>query len=234
MTALKMLVVEDSASLQVFYRDLLDDPRLEKRFSQTVANSAEAAMTTISMETPDIVLLDWILPGSDGMTVLDAIRSNLKTRGAMVFVISCLSSQEREAQALRLGADDFLAKPFDREMLVSRLLTLAHKLEPESRIEERIRLDELELEMPAGQLWIGVRRVDLHHKEAELLRLLLKRPDVVHSPEQLWSAAWGYPCRDFGSKLEIAVSSLKEKLGACWGSRLERIGEKGYVLNRPV
>lgn len=233
MTPLKMLVVEDSASLQAFYRELLEDPRLNRRFESISADSAEAAMATLTKQAPDLVILDWILPGRDGMTVLDAIRSDSRTRSAMVFVVSCLGSRDREAQALRLGADDYLAKPFEREVLVSRLLTLARRLEPEARAEEILRLDELELEMPVGRLWVGARRVDLHHKEAEILRVLMKHPRAVHTAERLWSTAWGYSAPDFKSKLGIALSSLREKLGPIWGRRIDEIDGKGYVLYLP-
>lgn len=233
MSALKMLVVEDSTSLQAFYRDLLEDPRLIGRFEQSIAESAETAMKTLSGQAPDIVILDWILPGRDGMTVLDAIRSDSRTRSAMVFMVSCLGSRDREAEAIRCGADDYLAKPFEREDLVSRLLTLVRKLGPDCRLEETLRLDELELEMPIGRLWIGQRRIDLHHKEADLMRIFLRRPDVIHSAEYLWSATWGYPYSDFKDKLAIAVASLREKLGCCWSRRLDAIAGRGYVLYRP-
>jgi DNA-binding response OmpR family regulator len=233
MSALRLLVVEDSVSLQEFYRELLEDPRLNGRFEETIAGSAEAAMRSLRSGSPDIVILDWILPGRDGMTVLDAIRADSRTRAARVFVVTCLSSKAREAQAIRSGADDYLAKPFDREVLVSRLLSLARRLEPSEAPEETIRLAELELEMPLGRLWIGDRRVELYHREADLLRIFLKRRNTLHSAEYLWSVVWGYPSADFKETLGLAVDGLREKLGEEWGPRLDAIKGEGYVLYDP-
>ena len=230
MTATRLLIVEDSLSLQAFYRDLLADTRLMGRFDPTIVASAEDALKVIRKQPPDIAIVDWILPGQDGMAVLEAIRGDAKARSAMVFVVTSLSDKRREIEALQAGADDYLAKPFDREVLVARLLGLARRLRLPPEAEETLKLDELQLEMPTGRLKVGRRQAVLHNKEAELLRVFLKRPNMIHSADFLWNAVWGYSSTDFKNTLQVTLSSLRKKLGSTWGSRLENLKERGYLL----
>lgn len=232
MTHLKLLVVEDEKSLQDIYRSLLEgDSRLCDKFDLTLCTSAEAAIKALRQMTPDLVILDWVLPGKDGMIVLDAIRSDPKARYAVVFVVTSHNDKDREVEALEAGADDFLVKPFDREVLVARLLNLSKrvKLPPESL--ESIQLKDLRLEMPRGRLWIRTKPVELHHKEAELLRVFLKRPDMVHSSEFLWDTVWGYASEEYKNTLQVTLSNLRKKLGPRWGKQLDNIQGQGYVLN---
>lgn len=233
MAETRLLIVEDSLSLQAFYRDLFNDPRLEGRFRPNIVASAEDAMKTLRRQPPEIAILDWILPGKDGMAVLEAIRADPKARSAMVFVVTSLSDKRREVEALQAGADDYLAKPFDREVLVARLLTLARRLKLPPEPEESLTLRDVKLEMPTGRLRVGSRTTVLHNKEAELLRVFLKRPNMVHSSDYLWNAVWGYVSTDFKNTLQVTLSSLRKKLGATWGARLENLKDRGYLLKTP-
>ena len=228
---LSVLIVEDDDALRKFYQHLFKDPRLAPLFSPTLCASAEDGIKSIPKDPPALVILDWVLPGKNGMVVLDAIRSDPKARAAQVFVVTSLAEQDREVEALESGADDFLRKPFEREVLIARLLNLAKRLRLPPDVSETVAFKDLKLEMPSGRLWRGDKPLPIQHKEAQLLSVFLKRPNMVHSPEFLWDAVWGYASEDYKNTLTVTVSNLRRKLGRPWGDRLQAIKGQGYVLN---
>lgn len=230
MRPLRLLIVEDEAPLRAVYKKILDDPSLEGRFKTFLAENAVAATKSLHSTPPDIVVLDWNLPDGSGMEVLDAIRSGPRARLTQVFVVTAMVTKEREVEALSAGADDYLAKPFHPDVLVMRLLNLARRLDREPPPSESVALGDLRLELPLGRLKIGKKSVDLHRKEAELLRVFMRRPDMIHSADYLWEVVWGYPSSHFKHTLQVTISNLRQKLGPIWAERLQSIKDQGYIL----
>ncbi len=234
--ALKLLVVEDEEDIRTFYKALVEDTELKGMFEVAMADSVPAALKALQKQRPDIVLLDWNLAGKSGLEVLEAIRADRFLRSALVFVVTSLADKDREIEALGLGADDFLAKPFDPGVLQARLLNLARRREaPPSPPQEVLALGNLKLDLATGQLSIGNKPLPepLHNKEAQLLRVFMKRPNVVHSSLHLWNAVWGYESDDFKHTLQVTLSHMRKKLGPAWGARLENLKDRGYMLTAP-
>src|SRR6185436_4671781 len=114
---LRLLIVEDEAPLRAVYHSLLKDPSLEGRFDVLMAENSRAANKALKKKLPDIVVLDWNLPDGSGLEILDVIRCSPGGRQVQVFVVTGLSGNDRQVEALRSGADDYLAKPFDPSVL---------------------------------------------------------------------------------------------------------------------
>jgi DNA-binding response OmpR family regulator len=228
---LNLLIVEDDPLILESYQSLLGDPRLKDQFQPIFAKSAEEAITCLRNHIPHLVILDLSLPGKDGIVVLDAIRSDPRTKYAMVFVVTSFSAKAIEVEAFESGADDYLTKPFNKGVLVTRLLNLIRRQKEPVETQETVRLKNLRLEMPKGRLWIGTKSIDLHHKEARVLKVFMKHADSITTQEDLWDKVWGYASDNFRNTLHVTIASLRKKMGPLWMKRLETIKDQGYVLH---
>ena len=227
---LRLLIVEDEAPLRAVYHSLLKDPSLEGRFDVIMTEDTRSANKALKKKLPDIVVLDWNLPDGNGMELLDVIRCSPGGRQVQVFVVTGLTSNERQVEALRSGADDYLAKPFDPNVLVTRLLNLARRLDREPPPTEALSIGDLRLELPLGKLKCGRKTAELHRKEADLLRVFMKRPNMIHSGDYLWEVVWGYSSAHFKHTLQVTISNLRRKLDPKWAERLQSVKDQGYIL----
>lgn len=123
-TRSRILIVEDDVLMGAFYKSLFR--RLEPEFTWHLAKNGEDALAYLNGQDVDVVILDWDLPGIKGLDVLKAIRAHPTKRVARVFVITGINKAEDKSIALRLGADDYLSKPFEIEDLLTRLRILLH------------------------------------------------------------------------------------------------------------
>ncbi len=123
-TRSRILIVEDDVLMGAFYKSLFR--RLEPEFTWHLAKNGEDALAYLNGQDVDVVILDWDLPGIKGLDVLKAIRAHPTKRVARVFVITGRNKAEDKSIALRLGADDYLSKPFEIEDLLTRLRILLH------------------------------------------------------------------------------------------------------------
>jgi len=167
------------------------------------------------------------------MTVLKAIRSNPKTRSILVIVVTGKHAAKDEIQSLEMGADDYLSKPFNAGVLLARLHKLMLRRKQEMKKPEVLRFSGLEFKTGSDRVVVKGKAVKLFPKEAELLRIFLKRPNMIHSPTYLWDAIWGYPSETYSNTLRVALSCLRKKLGPEWGGRLEKHKGRGYLLDLP-
>jgi len=227
---LRLLIVEDEAPLRAVYHSLLKDPSLEGRFDILMAENSRAANKALKKKLPDIVVLDWNLPDGSGLEILDVIRCSPGGRQVQVFVVTGLSGNDRQVEALRSGADDYLAKPFDPSVLITRLLNLARRLDREPPPTETLSIEDLRLELPVGKVKSGRKTEELHRKEADILRVFMKRPNMIHSGDYLWEVVWGYSSAHFKHTLQVTISNLRRKLDPKWAERLQSVKDQGYIL----
>lgn len=225
----RILIVEDDPGMREFFVRFFDRLR-DEGFTAVVVEDGERALDILQHEPVDLVLLDWNLPGISGEVLLRALRAHPKTRSIGVLMVTGKCSPAEEIQALDSGADDFLAKPFDKEELLARLRSLSRRRELEIGRHQASRYPGLELDPDADLVHVEGRRVNLTPKEMGLLGILLRRPNTLHTYAELWEALWGYESRSWEHLLVVTVSSLRRKLGPEWGARLKsRVGE-GYVF----
>ncbi len=214
-----------------------DDPKLLKMLQRTLAyegfhvlsaSDGNEALSAVQAHRPDVVVLDWLLPGFDGLEVLQRMR----TAGdkTLVLMLTARDAVENRVEGLENGADDYLIKPFAPAELLARIHALLRR--PSVTLtDEALEYADLRLDPVTRETWRGRRAIDLTSKEYDLLRFLLRHPRQVLSREQILQEVWGY---DFGGDdnvLEVYVGYLRKKTEAGGEPRLiQTVRGVGYVL----
>lgn len=227
----RVLVIEDDVSTQEFYAHFFTVQHPEE-FTWHLAESGEQALRFLSRNPIDIVILDWTLPGINGLATLQRLRSDPAMDEVMIFMVTGRASREECVSGLKAGADDYMAKPIYADELLARLGSLARRKgrPAEQRVFE---LDGLRLATPAGELTLCGKQLRLPPKQLELLRIFLRRPDIIHAPRHLWDMVWGYNSKRWKHALVAHICALKKNLQP-WSRRLESHYGKGYLLNSRV
>lgn len=202
-------------------------------FEAVIVGATPQALAVLRDEAVDLAVLDWNLPGISGERLLRAMREHPKTRSIGVLMVTGRDSAFDEVQALDLGADDYLAKPFEDAALLARLRSLRRRRERSLERALPGRFAGLDFDLAAGLVTIGAKSVRLTPKEAGLLWVFLNRPNVRHTREQLWDHLWGCGSARSGQLLDSTASSLRTKLGEAWGGRIRCLGGEGYVFDDP-
>lgn len=225
----RILVVDDDAGLRKFYEGFFEEHRAEG-FEAKIVPDGERALGVLEHEPVDIVVLDWGLPGISGPQLTKALRASAKTRAVGILMVTGKSSPHETVLALESGADDHLPKPFDEGVLLARLHSMIRRrtLSDERHLESAF--PGIELDYDSGRLKVEGRPTPLTPKELFLLKIFLRRPNMIHSRAYLWEAAWGYEAEHWDHLLNATVSSLRRKLGLRWGARLKAHTGAGYAL----
>jgi DNA-binding response OmpR family regulator len=196
-------------------------------FAVATANSGESGLATARDQPPDVVVLDWMMPGMNGMEVLTRLRG--ADARLPVLMLTAKDAPFDQVQGLESGADDYITKPFTFEILVARLHALLRRQEADRPAV--LRFADLSLDAGTHRAQRGSRDIDLTSTEYGLLHEFLAHPRRVLPKEALMERIWGY---DFGGNaniLEVYVKQLRQKLEAEGESRLiHTLRGTGYIL----
>ena len=176
---------------------------------------------------PDLITLDIMLPGMDGIEILKKLRSNPATERIPVIMASAKGAEYDKVLGLDLGADDYLAKPFSMIEMVSRIRAVLRRAAPVQK--KNLRLGNLELDSDAHIATVGGHRVELTHKEFELLRLFLSHPGRVYSRDLLLEKVWGSDYCGETRTVDVHIGTLRTKLGSC-GEYIRTVRGVGYRM----
>ncbi len=222
----RLLLVEDDGLLVAQLRRELET----EHYSVTSASDADGALSQFRRAPPDLVILDWGLRGErDGIDVLRRIR---ETSAAPVLMLTARGGIEDKLLGLRVGADDYLVKPFERRELLARLKALLRRAgaatsRPTRERAEVLKVGELELDPESRRVTIGKASVELTKSEFELLALLLSHPDRVFHRGYLLERLRGEDYAGTERSIDSAIVRLRRKLGK-FGSRIETVFGVGY------
>jgi DNA-binding response OmpR family regulator len=147
-----------------------------------------------------------------------------------ILMVTAKSAAAETVFALESGADDLLAKPFDWNVLLARLRSLARRSELSLELHLTKSFPGLELDLDADRLKVDRVPVRLTPKEMGLLKIFLGRPGLLHAQAYLWETVWGYEADGWERTLTVTLSSLRGKLGPRWGSRITSHSSRGYVF----
>ena len=179
-------------------------------------------------ETPQLILLDIMLPGEDGLSILKRLRGQMATADLPVIMTTAKGTEYDKVIGLDLGADDYLAKPFGMMEMVSRVKAVLRRAVPE-QAEHQISVGGLTVNLDERIVTIDGERVALTYKEFELLRLFLSRPGIAFTREQLLSDIWGTEYYGETRTVDMHIRTLRQKLGD-YGAMIETVRNVGYRL----
>lgn len=190
--------------------------------------SAEEFREALKTETPELILLDVMLPGEDGVTILKQLRADERYRHIPVIMATARGSEFDKVQSLDLGADDYITKPFGMMEMVSRVKAVLRRAQPKQG-KALLRLGGLALDEEQHTVTIDGQRTALTFKEYELLRLFLSHPGMAFSRDQLLQAVWNTDYAEETRTVDMHIRTLRQKLGD-YGRHIETIRGVGYRL----
>ena len=217
--------VEDDAGIREIELYALASTGLEARGFENGADFWEA----LRREKPQLVLLDVMLPGEDGVSLLKRMKAAPELREIPVIMATAKGAEYDKIQSLDLGADDYLVKPFGVMEMVSRVKAVLRRCRP----AEAAVLSDGGLQMDLTQRTVTAegQRIPLTYKEFELLRMFLSHPGTAFSREQLFTQVWNMAYMDDSRTLDMHIRTLRQKLGA-YGRQIETVRNVGYRWER--
>ena len=216
-----LIIEDDQAILKLLQRGLAYEG-----YVVDMSTDGRTGLILARDHTPDLVILDWMLPGIDGLEVCNRLRSG----GSIpILMLTAKDTVQDRIQGLDAGADDYMVKPFNLDELLARVRALLRRTQPE-RVPV-LKFADLTLDTGSRQAARGSRLVSLTAKEYELLELFLRHPKQVLTREVIFDRVWGY---DFGGEsnvLEVYIRYLRQKLEAEQEPRLiHTVRGVGYVM----
>ena len=215
--------VEDDPSIREIEVYALNSTGLEAKGFE----SGEAFWKALANQIPDLVLLDVMLPGEDGVTILQRQRSQEPYRNIPVIMATAKGTEFDKVHSLDLGADDYITKPFGMMEMVSRVKAVLRRAQPKTA-PSLLKLEDLVLDEGRHTVTIGDHRIALTYKEFALLRLFLSHPGMAFSRDQLLQTVWNTDYAETRT-VDMHIRTLRQKLGD-YGQYIETIRGVGYRL----
>lgn len=219
-----LLVVDDDLALGTLLTEFLDG----EEFRITVAATGEEAVLQVANHDYSLVILDVMLPGIDGFTVLRRIREETDIP---VLMLTTRGSSSDRVNGLELGADDYLPKPFQPQELQARIRSILRRARPRTGRMKYVAIEDLELDEKKRMVRCGGVEIDLTGAEFVLLQLLVSRPGSVFPREQLVDVVFERRLTVYDRSIDSLVSNLRRKLGPSQdgGDRIKSVRGIGYA-----
>ncbi len=188
----------------------------------------EAFFSAVAAALPELVILDVMLPGMDGIEILKRLKADSRTQELPIIMATAKGVEYDKIQGLDLGADDYLVKPFGMMEMVSRVKAVLRRCAPKA-IKQLLAIDDLTVNVTEHTVSVDGARVMLTLKEYELLQLFMENPGRVFTRDQLLSSIWGFDYDGETRTVDVHIRSLRQKLGSA-GRLIETVRGVGYRL----
>jgi len=203
----RILIVEDEEPLTLLLRYNLEAEGYEV---EAVARGDDAD-NRLKERLPDLVMLDWMLPGLSGIELCRRLRSRPETKNLPIIMLTARGDESERVRGLATGADDYIVKPFSVPELIARVRALLRRASPE-RLAEVLALGDIELDRERKRVARGGREISLGPTEFRLLEFLMERPGRVFSREQLLDGVWGNDVYIDERTVDVHVGRLRKAL----------------------
>jgi len=223
----RILVVEDEEALTTLLRYNLEAEGYEV---ETVTRGDDAD-TRLKERLPDLIVLDWMLPGLSGIELCRRLRAGPETKQLPIIMLTARGEESERVRGLATGADDYIVKPFSVPELLARIRALLRRASPE-RVAMVLAIGDLELDREKKRVSRSSRPVDLGPTEFRLLEFLMERPGRVFSREQLLDGVWGSDIYIDERTVDVHVGRLRKALNRGNGSDpIRTVRGAGYALD---
>lgn len=220
-TTIHILVVDDEETLT----DLLSTGLSYEGYQVSVAADGVSALAIARRERPHLVILDWMLPGLDGLTICRQLREQ---SDVSILMLTARSELDDRVAGLESGADDYLAKPFKFKELLARVHAMLRRRN--LQLARLLRVADLALDRETREVWRGEQPILLTPREFALLELLMAHPRQVFSREQMLNRVWSYDWVGDTNVVEVHISALRDKLGDSERQLIRTVRGIGYTL----
>ena len=224
----KVLVVDDEDNIRMLVRFNLEKAGYEVFEAEDGRKAVEIAVDL----TPDIVLLDLMLPGIDGLEVCRNLKRNPRTAALPIIMLTAKNDEIDRVIGLELGADDYMTKPFSQRELVARIKAVLRRSNVLAGNGEELVLGRLRMNFSQYEAWLDDEKLELTPKEYEMLKLLAENAGKVFSREQLLEKIWGYEYFGDTRTVDVHVRHLRAKLERVpeMAEAIETVRGVGYKL----
>jgi two-component system phosphate regulon response regulator PhoB len=219
-----VVVIEDEEDIRELIRYNLD----KEGYRVLTANSGEEGLEIVINSMPDLVVLDLMLPGIDGLQVCRQLKAEPKTKNIPVVMVTARGEEPDVVSGLELGAEDYVSKPFSPRVLVARVRTVLRRSQSgETEPQAILRYEQLLVNPQRREVAIANERIELTNTEFKLLYFLLRQPGVVFTRDQIVDGVHGddYPVTD--RSVDVQVVGLRKKLLE-YGQCIETVRGVGY------
>ena len=220
----KILVVDDEEDILELVKYNLE----REGFQITCAQSGEKAIEATRQEPPNLIVLDLMLPGIDGLEVARRLKQRQKTVGIPIVMLTAKGEEADIVTGLELGADDYMTKPFSPLVLIARIKAVLRRQSAQSQEPDPIlSIGKLTIDSRRRVVSAGDNNLDLTYSEFQILQFLAARPGWVFTRSQIVDAVRGdnYPVTD--RSVDVQIAGLRKKLGPC-GDYIETVRSVGY------
>lgn len=214
--------VEDDTSIRDIELYALHSTGMEARGFEDGISCWEA----LKMEKPDLVLLDVMLPGMDGVELLTKIKQTPELCEIPVIMATAKGAEYDKIQSLDLGADDYLVKPFGMMEMISRVKAVLRRCQPK-QVSKLLKVGGLVVNLDEHTVLADGERLQLTYKEFEILRLFLSHPGMAFTRDQMFAQVWGTDYMGDSRTLDMHIRTLRQKLGD-YGKMIETVRNVGY------
>ena len=222
-----VLIVEDEKDIA----DMIDYNLRKEGYSTRIAATGEEALISIGNSLPDVILLDLMLPGADGLEVCKQLKQDEKTRDLPVVMLTAKSEDVDIVTGLELGADDYITKPFSPKVLVARIRSVIRRTRRKNAAEGEkvVKIHGIEIDIPRREVRCQGRTIPLSATEFDILLFLSQNPGWVYSRNQIISGVKGddYPVTE--RSVDVQILGLRKKL-AEKAKLIETVRGIGYRL----
>jgi len=223
----RILIVEDEESLAEVLRYNFQ----REGFDASVVHDGDDALFAAEEEQPDLIILDWMLPGTSGLAVCQRLRNRPAMRNVPIIILTARGEETDRVRGLDAGADDYVVKPFSPRELVARVRAVLRRTRP-ALAEQELSCGELVMDLAAYRVTRSGQPVRLGPTEFRLLQLFMERPDRVFSREQLLDRAWGRNIHVELRTVDVHIRRLRKALNEHGGSDVIRtVRGAGYALD---
>ena len=216
--------VEDEANIRELVVYTLETTGFEARGFEEGTSFFEA----LAEELPELILLDIMLPGEDGMEILKKLKTSGRTKDIPVIMVTAMGAEYDKVMGLDAGADDYVTKPFGMMELVSRIRAVLRRTSKKEEDDTYV-LGEIRMDRKKHEVTVAGELVALTLKEYELLRKLMENQNIVLTRDKLLEEIWGYDFDGETRTVDVHVRTLRQKLGQA-GEYIETVRGVGYRI----
>jgi len=220
----QILVVEDEAA----QREVIAYNLRKEGYDVRTARDGDEAELELAEEVPDLILLDWMMPGASGLELARRIRKRSSTREVPVIMLTARGDEEDVIRALDVGADDYINKPYSVSELLARVRSILRR--SKSGGADIIRAGDIEMNVETYRVHVDGQEAVLSPLEFKLLRTLMERPGRVFERDQLLDKVWGHDAYVDSRTVDVHIGRLRKSLGSEAGRQIRTVRGKGYAL----